>query len=124
MLKKCIKVIANENINVNFVTRTFEKVIEVSELLKLVDTLEVKVHKTVKKLEEKEQINKQLASNIALKDDKIKQQAQLLENWEEKFNTLKLTSSMLGSDEYKRETKLKINTLIREIDYCITQLSK
>ena len=124
MLKKCIKVIANENINVNFVTRTFEKVIEVSELLKLVDTLEVKVHKTVKKLEEKEQINKQLASNIALKDDKIKQQAQLLENWKEKFNTLKLTSSMLGSDEYKRETKLKINTLIREIDYCITQLSK
>jgi len=124
MLKKDTKVIANENINVNFVTRTFEKVIEVSELLKLVDTLEVKVHKTVEKLKLKEQKNRQLASEITLKDDKIAQQAQLLKNWEEKFNTLKLTSSMLGSDEYKRETKLKINTLIREIDSCITQLSK
>jgi hypothetical protein len=30
-----------------------------------------------------------------------------------------LTSSLLGSDENKRDTKLKINSLIREIDYCI-----
>ena len=31
---------------------------------------------------------------------------------------------MLGSNEYKRETKLKINELVREIDKCITQLSE
>ena len=30
---------------------------------------------------------------------------------------------MLGSDDNKRETKLKINALIREIDHCIGQLS-
>jgi len=38
-------------------------------------------------------------------------------------DTLKMANSLLGSDENKRETKLKINSLIREIDYCIAQLS-
>jgi hypothetical protein len=39
------------------------------------------------------------------------------------YETLKIASSLLGSDENKRDTKLKINSLIREIDYCIAQLS-
>ncbi|MFT5249948.1 MAG: chromosome segregation ATPase, partial [bacterium] len=47
-----------------------------------------------------------------------------IENWREECNTLKLANSMLGSNEYKRETKLKINELVREIDKCITQLSE
>jgi hypothetical protein len=35
-----------------------------------------------------------------------------------------MAKTILGSDENKRETKLKINTLIREIDHCIAQLSE
>jgi len=95
-----------------------------SELLKLVDSLEVKLNKVVVRLEEKEQINKQLMQELALKEAKSKQQEEILVNWQEKYEALKLTSSMLGSEDYKRETKLKINALIREIDHCITQLSK
>ena len=95
-----------------------------SELLKLVDSLEVRLKKVVVRLEEKDQINKQLMKELALKEDKSKQQEHILVNWQEKYETLKLTSSMLGSEDYKRETKLKINALIREIDHCITQLSK
>ena len=95
-----------------------------SELLKLVDSLEVKLQKVVSRLEEKEQINKQLLSELALKEENIKQQNNVLANWQDKYEALKLTSSMLGSEDYKRETKLKINTLIREIDHCIAQLSK
>lgn len=94
------------------------------ELLKLVDSLEVKLQKVVSRLDEKEQINKQLLSELALKEENIKQQNNVLANWQDKYEALKLTSSMLGSEDYKRETKLKINTLIREIDHCITQLSK
>jgi len=30
---------------------------------------------------------------------------------------------MLGSNEYKRETKLKINAMMRELDACIAQLA-
>ena len=95
-----------------------------SELLELVDSLEVRIQKTIIKLREKEQHNSRLVAELAIKEDAINEQAKILNNWEEKYSVLKLTSSMLGSDEYKRETKLKINTLIREIDYCIEQLSK
>jgi hypothetical protein len=34
-----------------------------------------------------------------------------------------MANSLLGSEDYKKDTKLKINSLIREIDYCIAQLS-
>jgi hypothetical protein len=39
------------------------------------------------------------------------------------METLKITNSLLGSEDYKRDTKLKINSLIREIDYCIAQIA-
>jgi len=95
-----------------------------SELLKLVDSLEVRLHSVVERLEEKNRINKQLMHELALKEEKNKQQETVLVDWVEKYEALKLTSSMLGSEDYKRETKLKINALIREIDHCISQLSK
>jgi len=95
-----------------------------SELLKLVDSLEVRLHSVVERLDEKDQINKQLLRELALKEEENKQQDTVLADWKEKYEALKLTSSMLGSEDYKRETKLKINALIREIDHCITQLSK
>lgn len=44
--------------------------------------------------------------------------------WEEKYESLKLAESMLGSETNKREAKLKINALIRELDHCIVQLSE
>ena len=47
----------------------------------------------------------------------------LVSNWEAKYSTLKTANAMLGSNEYKRETKLKINTMMREIDACIAQLA-
>lgn len=37
---------------------------------------------------------------------------------------LKIANSLLGSEDYKRETKQKINSIIREIDQCINQLSR
>lgn len=95
-----------------------------SELLKLVDSLEVRLQSVVDRLEEKDQINKQLMQELALKEEKNKQQDAVIVDWEGKYEVLKLTSSMLGSEDYKRETKLKINALIREIDHCISQLSK
>lgn len=95
-----------------------------SELSKVIDSLEVKFFKLSKKIENLEQLNESLSKELR----EIKQTAQR-EN--EKVNTLKneleslrITNSLLGSEEYKKETKLKINSLIREIDYCIAQLSE
>ena len=50
-------------------------------------------------------------------------QMQALHQKEDDYKTLKFANSILGSDNSKRETKLKINTLIKEIDDCISNLS-
>ncbi len=46
-----------------------------------------------------------------------------VQQWSERCSSLQLANSMLGSDQHKRETKLKINAMIREIDACIAQLA-
>ena len=67
--------------------------------------------------------------NVFLKDELLKatalnsKQLELLQQKEEEYNTLKFANSILGSNESKRETKLKINTLIKDIDDCISRLS-
>ena len=43
---------------------------------------------------------------------------------EEKYRTLKIAKTIEGSKEDRRDTKLKINALIREVDACISQLSE
>jgi len=53
----------------------------------------------------------------------LQNQTVTIDTLKKDFDTLKMTNSLLGSEEYKRDTKLKINSLIREIDYCIAQLA-
>ena len=38
--------------------------------------------------------------------------------------SLKVANNLLGSSEGKSQTKTKINNLIKEVDYCIQQLSE
>lgn len=58
----------------------------------------------------------------ASKQENLTQQKHIA-NWEEKYEALKMANTILGSDDNKRETKLKINALIRDIDHCIAQLA-
>ncbi len=95
-----------------------------SELVKIVDSLENRVSKLLHKLEVLQQANGKLESE--LESIKVNQETaqQNIAEWEEKYNSLKLASSMLGGSTNKTEAKLKINTLIRELDHCIAQLSE
>jgi len=95
-----------------------------SELVEIVDSLENRVSKLLRKLELLNQANKKLEEElVSLKNDRDATKNSVLE-WEEKYKSLKLANTMLGSDTNKTEAKLKINTLIRELDYCITQLAE
>ncbi|MDO5608068.1 MAG: hypothetical protein Q4G08_06405 [Capnocytophaga sp.] len=47
-----------------------------------------------------------------------------LAEWKEKYQMLKVANSVLGSNEHKTDSKLKINALIRDIDACIAYLSE
>jgi predicted nuclease with TOPRIM domain len=46
-----------------------------------------------------------------------------LSKGEDRIIALKTANAMLGSDDYKTKTKLKINALVKEIDQCIAQLT-
>ena len=95
-----------------------------SELVEIVDSLENKISKLLHKIELLHQTNTKLQDELVkVKNDHVTTQSSVIE-WEEKYKSLKLANSMLGSDTNKTEAKLKINTLIRELDYCIAQLAE
>jgi len=95
-----------------------------SKIEDIVDSLENRISKMLHKLDVLKQTNLRLSEELAISEKNISDQERELVSWQEKYESLKLTNSMLGSDEHKRETKLKINTLIRDIDHCIAQLAE
>ena len=68
--------------------------------------------------------NDLLYSKLAVLENQITKEKQLFNELENKYQTLKIAKTIEGSKEDTRETKLKINALIREIDACIVQLSE
>ena len=95
-----------------------------SQISEIVDSLENKIEVLLKQYQDLQQRHLKLEEELASLDHQHKSELEELEGWKDKFEALKVAHSMLGSDQYKRDTKLKINALIREIDLCITQLSE
>ncbi|MFT6749045.1 MAG: chromosome segregation ATPase [Flavobacterium sp.] len=94
-----------------------------SEIVEIIDTLEIKIVKLVNKIQTLQKKNQELQINLDKTTINFENQSKNVQQLEKDFESLKMANSLLGSDEYKRETKLKINTLVREIDHCIAQLS-
>lgn len=94
-----------------------------SVIAEIIDTLENKVGKLILKIQNLERKNQELQVDLAKSAQIIQTQSAEIEALKAQYETLKVTNSLLGSDDNKRDTKLKINSLIREIDYCIAQLS-
>ena len=94
-----------------------------SKIELIVNSLEEKVQKVLYELAELKNDNTTLTQELL---DAKATNSKLLLRLKEKesdYDTLKFANSILGSQESKRETKLKINTLIKEIDECISKLS-
>jgi len=94
-----------------------------SEIVDIIDTLESKLKKLLNKIDNLEQNNLELNQELQKSTSIIANQSKEIQVFKNDYETLKIANSLLGSDENKRDTKLKINSLIREIDYCIAQLS-
>lgn len=95
-----------------------------SKIEDIVDSLENRISKVLHQLEVLKQTNTKLSQELAMEQKKYLQQQEELSTWVEKYESLKIANSLLGSDENNRETKLKINALIRDLDHCIAQLSE
>lgn len=94
------------------------------ELIEIVDSLENKVSKLLHRLEVLNKNNLRLQNELNNHVESHKQTKMALEEWKQKYDSLKMANSMLGSNTNKTEAKLKINTLIRELDSCIAQLAE
>lgn len=94
-----------------------------SEIVVVLENLEKRISSLFSKIDELDGKNKILINEIALAKQSNQQQATALELLNKELENLKISNSLLGSTDYKRDTKLKINSLVREIDYCIAQLA-
>lgn len=95
-----------------------------SEWVEIVDSLENKISKMLHKVQLLKQRNSDLQRELQELKSANQEALSAARVWEEKYDSLKLAESMLGSETNKREAKLKINALIRELDHCIVQLSE
>lgn len=95
-----------------------------SHLSDIVKTLESRVNGLLEIHLKMKQENAQIQDELTVLKLQQEQYKSEVVSWKEKHDTLKFANSILGSDEHKRETKLKINALIREIDQCISELSE
>lgn len=95
-----------------------------SEITEIVDNLENRISKLLHKFEIMRQANESLQEELTSVKTEYEKLEGDLQLSKDQIQTLKAANAMLGSTDHKRETKLKINSLIREIDQCIVQLSE
>lgn len=95
-----------------------------SSIQQLVELLEQKVISLKERVTALKNENRYLGETVTKLQAQQEEFQNEIQSWEEKYNSLKVAGSILGSSEHKTEAKLKINTLIKEIDACIVQLSE
>jgi len=93
-------------------------------LVEIVDSLENKISKLLHKMDLLQQSKLNLEREMESLRSDYEAAQRSVEEWEEKYKSLKLANTMLGSETNKSEAKLKINQLIRELDHCIVQLAE
>jgi phage shock protein A len=94
-----------------------------SEIAEIFDSVESRIQKLFIKINSLEENTAALRTELQKAAALIQQQNEQIKMLQSDCESLKMTNSLLGGEENKRETKLKINSLIREIDYCIAQLA-
>jgi hypothetical protein len=92
--------------------------------LEAIHILEDKLQSLLSNYEFLKEENEILLQSTTTFQQKILEQEQKLANQKKEYDLLKIAKTIDGSSTNTRDTKLKINTLIREIDKCIIQLQE
>jgi chromosome segregation ATPase len=95
-----------------------------STVTQVVNLIEEKLNSLLENYTFLKEENELLYSKITTLEHQIAKDEQLFNEIEKKYQTLKIAKTLEGSKEDRRETKLKINASIREVDACISQLSE
>ena len=94
-----------------------------NKLFEIVNNLEAKLSRILGQYTVLQQENLKLLQQKNNLQQQLSKQQEVIESLEKKYDSLRVANTIVGSKEDKLATKLKINTLIREIDKCIVQLS-
>jgi|TARA_B100001063_G_scaffold125585_1_gene117408 hypothetical protein len=89
----------------------------------IVESLELKIVNVLAHLDALKAENQRLKLESAAQKEKAEAQRAALDKKEADLEALRIASSMLGSNDDKRASKLKINALIRDINDCLASLS-
>ena len=95
-----------------------------SNILEAIHSLEDRLQTLLSNYEFLKKENEILLQSTTTFQQKILEQEQKLANQKKEYDLLKIAKTIDGSGTNTRDTKLKINTLIREIDKCIIQLQE
>ena len=95
-----------------------------STILKTADLLEEKIKTLLERYAFLKEENELLLKNLTQLKRQFSENQECLLKQQEEFKLLKIAKTIAGNKEDTRDTKLKINTLVREIDKCIVQLSE
>ena len=86
--------------------------------------LEEKVIGLLNRLKENHLSLIQYEESVSLLTEENKLLKEQMVKLREENKSLKIANNLLGSTEGKTQAKTKINSLIKEVDYCISQLSE
>ena len=92
--------------------------------LEAIHLLEVKLKIILSNYDFLKNENRILLQNNTTLHHQLLEKEQELMNQKKEFDILKIAKTIEGSGTDTKDTKLKINTLIREIDKCIVQLQE
>ncbi len=92
--------------------------------LEAIHLLEDKIQRLLSNYEFLKEENDILLQSSTNFQQKIAEQEQIIVDQKTAYDLLKIAKTIDGSGTNKRDTKFKINTLIREIDKCIIQLQE
>lgn len=95
-----------------------------SKVLKTVDLLEDKLNLLLERYRFLKEENDILIENINKSQNRTQILEEELNSEREKYRLLKIAKTIEGSRSDSKETKQKINALIREIDKCIVKLNQ
>lgn len=93
-------------------------------LLEAIEKLEGKLEVLVSNYDFLKKENEILLQNVSNLQKEILVQQQFLENQKKEYDLLKIAKTIEGSSSETKNTKLKLNALIKEIDKCILQLQQ
>jgi hypothetical protein len=93
-----------------------------SSTIEVIHLLEDRLQSLLSNYEFLKNENEILLQNTTKLQHQLIEKEQLLATQKKQFDLLKIAKTIEGSSTNTRDTKLKINSLIREIDKCIIQL--